>query len=86
MSTHNLCFGAKIRKLGITLHSRVIYRKMGYEQMKGYTFHSAEPSSVTLYNPDCQIRYTAISKNNLRGLKVLSGHKLGDIAIEDVDS
>ena len=28
-STHNLCFGAKIRKIGIPLHTTVCYIKVG---------------------------------------------------------
>ena len=32
MSTHNLCFGAKIRKIGLALHIPVLlYIKAGYE-------------------------------------------------------
>ena len=30
MSTHNLCFGAKIRKIGIPLHTPVLLYKMVY--------------------------------------------------------
>ena len=30
-STHNLCFGAKIRKIGIPLHNPVLLYKMGYK-------------------------------------------------------
>ena len=30
-STHNLCFGAKIRKIGIPLHTPVCYIKVGYK-------------------------------------------------------
>ena len=33
--TYNLCFGAKIRKIGIPLYTPVLY-KVGFE---GYTFH-----------------------------------------------
>ena len=29
-STHNLCFGAKIRKLGIPLHTPFCYIKVGF--------------------------------------------------------
>ena len=29
MSTHNLCFGAKIRKIGIPLHTPVLLYKSG---------------------------------------------------------
>ena len=29
MSTHNLCFGAKIRKIGIPLHTQVLLYKSG---------------------------------------------------------
>ena len=36
MSNHNLCFGAKIRKLGKLLHSPVLLYKWG---LRGYTFH-----------------------------------------------
>ena len=31
MSTHNLCFGAKIRKIGIPLHTPVLLYKSGVE-------------------------------------------------------
>ena len=34
MSTHNLCFGAKIRKIGIPLHTPVLLYKVGF---KGYS-------------------------------------------------
>ena len=30
MGTHNLCFGAKITKIGIPLHNPVFLCKMGY--------------------------------------------------------
>ena len=38
MSTgsHNVCFGAKIRKIGIPLHTIVLLYKVGY---KGYVLH-----------------------------------------------
>ena len=35
-STHNLCFRAKIRKIGKPLHTPVFYIKVGF---KGYTFN-----------------------------------------------
>ena len=35
-SIHNLCFGAKTRKIGVPLHTPVLLCKMGY---KGYTLH-----------------------------------------------
>ena len=31
MSTHNLCFGAKIRKIGIPLHTQFYYIKVGFK-------------------------------------------------------
>ena len=31
MSTHNLCFGAKIRKIGIPLYTPVLLYKSGYK-------------------------------------------------------
>ena len=31
MSTHNLCFGAKIRKKGIPLHTPVFLHKSGFK-------------------------------------------------------
>ena len=31
MGTHNLCFGAKIRKIGVPLHSPVLLYKVGFE-------------------------------------------------------
>ena len=37
MSTHNLCFGAKIRKIGIPLHTPVLLYKSGVQG--GYTLH-----------------------------------------------
>ena len=37
-STHNLCFGAKIRKTGITLHTPVLlYKRRGYS-LHGHVF------------------------------------------------
>ena len=34
MSTHNLCFGAKIRKIGIPLHTPVLpHIKVGYKEV-----------------------------------------------------
>ena len=30
MSTHNLCFGAKIRKIGIPLQAPVLHIKVGF--------------------------------------------------------
>ena len=35
MGTHNLCFGAKIRKIGVPPHTPVLL----YKSIKGYTFH-----------------------------------------------
>ena len=35
MSTHHLCFGAKIRKIGIPLHTTVLLYKSGV--YRGYT-------------------------------------------------
>ena len=32
-STHNLCFGAKIRKIGIALHNPVLLYKMGFKEV-----------------------------------------------------
>ena len=37
MGTHNLCFEAKIRKIGIPLQAPVYYIKVGYEGV--YSFH-----------------------------------------------
>ena len=37
MSTHNVCFGAKIRKIGIPLHTPVLLYKKGVQG--GYTLH-----------------------------------------------
>ena len=37
MSTHNLCFGAKIRKIGIPLQTSVLLYKIGFQG--GYTLH-----------------------------------------------
>ena len=31
MSTHNLCFGTKIRKIDIPLHTQVYYIKVGFK-------------------------------------------------------
>ena len=36
-STHNLCFGAKIRKIGIPLHTPVFVYKSGVQGGKHYT-------------------------------------------------
>ena len=36
-STHNLCFGAKIRKIGIPLHTPVLLYYSGFQG--GYTLH-----------------------------------------------
>ena len=36
-STHNLCFGAKIRKIGIPLHTPVLLFKSGVQGVKNYT-------------------------------------------------
>ena len=36
-STHNLCFGAKIRKIGIPLHTPVLLYKSGV--LRGYSIH-----------------------------------------------
>ena len=37
MSTHNLCFGAKIRKIGIPLHTPVLLDKSGVQRGIHYT-------------------------------------------------
>ena len=37
MSTHNLCFGAKIRKIGIPLHTPVLLYKSGVQGGVHYT-------------------------------------------------
>ena len=36
-STHNLCFGAKIRKIGIPLHTPVFLHKSGFRGGIDYT-------------------------------------------------
>ena len=36
-STQNLCFGAKIRKIGIPLHSPVLLYKSGFQGVIHYT-------------------------------------------------
>ena len=36
-STHNLCFGAKIRKIGIPLHTPVLLNKSGVQGGVHYT-------------------------------------------------
>ena len=36
-STHNLCFGAKIRKIGIPLHTQVLLYKSGVQGGIHYT-------------------------------------------------
>ena len=36
-STHNLCFGAKIRKIGIPLHTPVLLYKSGVQRGIHYT-------------------------------------------------
>ena len=33
MSIHYLCFGAKIRKIGISLHTQFYYIKVGYKRV-----------------------------------------------------
>ena len=40
MRTQNLCFGAKIRKIYILLHTPVLLYKSG---VRGYTFHGRFP-------------------------------------------
>ena len=48
-STHNLCFGAKIRKIGTPLHTPVLLYKSGVQGGKHYTcFHD-----VLLVSPLC---------------------------------
>ena len=37
MSSHNLCFGPKIRKIGIALHIQDLLFKSGV--LKGYSLH-----------------------------------------------
>ena len=37
LGTHNLCFGAKIRKIGIPLHTPVLLYKSGVQRGKHYT-------------------------------------------------
>ena len=48
-STHNLCFGAKIRKIGIPLHTPVLLYKIGVQ--KGYTLHG----HVFVINGACKL-------------------------------
>ena len=51
MSTHNLCFGAKIRKIGIPLHTPVFfYIKVGYDGafISGTYFHDVANLNSTL--------------------------------------
>ena len=53
MSTHNLCFGAKIRKIGITLHTPVlpyksgVYRGIQYTDMLSFCYVLKHIVSVT---------------------------------------
>ena len=43
MSTHNLCFGVKIRKIGILLHTPVLLYK---SRVKGDTLRTCYPDGV----------------------------------------
>ena len=56
MSTHNLCFGTKIRKIGITLHTPVLLYKSGVKVVyiswvcfpDDYSFYLHGSSSVLI--------------------------------------
>ena len=39
MSTPNLCFGAKIRKIDLPLHTLVLLYKSGVLTLRGYSLH-----------------------------------------------
>ena len=49
MSTHNLCFGAEIRKIGIPQHTPVLlYIKVGYEGV--FISRTCFPDGELLFN------------------------------------
>ena len=47
-STHNLCFGAKIRKIGIPLHIPVLLYKSGVQGGGVYIARTCFPDSLAL--------------------------------------
>ena len=50
MSTHNLCFGSKIRKIGIPLQTPVFYIKVGFKGV--YITRACFPDDLSLgYRP-----------------------------------
>ena len=63
MSTHNLCFVAKIRKIGIRLHTLVLLYKWG---IRGYTFQghvfvmskSEKRLEILAYDVVIMVRYS----------------------------
>ena len=47
-STHNLCFGAKIRKIGMPLYTPLFYIKLGYEGV--FIARTCFPDGNVLYS------------------------------------
>ena len=47
-STHNLCFGAKIRKIGIPLHTPVLLYKSGVQGGKRKCFHDEKGTKANI--------------------------------------
>ena len=46
MSTHNICFGSKIRKIGITLQTQFYYIKVGFKGV--YISRTCYPDDLAL--------------------------------------
>ena len=59
-NTHNLCFGAKIRKIGIPLHTPVLLYKSGFEGV--YISRTCFPDGLTLKLVDGNVEYSSIPK------------------------
>ena len=68
MSTHNVCFGPKIRKLGIPLQTPFFfYIKVGF---RGYTFHRHVFLMIPSFNIDIQ-QNVVTSNEKVKVLNVL---------------
>ena len=68
MSTHNLCFGSKIRKINIPLQTPVFLYKVGYQGVYSIrTCYRDEYGTLTLTTGVCSYKH----KNSLQARSLL---------------
>ena len=73
-STHNLCFGAKIRKIGISLHTQVLlYIKVGFKgvYMSRICFPDVSDACLTLDNAQHHLQSRLFTHRNIKTIFII---------------